>query len=125
MLARFQSPLLLALIALAFAFGHGHQVIERFHAHEHGTAPECQDKVGEPCVALSAAQAGEHDSKHGEPATGHGHCCTHHSAAAVLHTPRLVLGAWMNGCDWLRSADALLPDAPVIGIEHPPQIARG
>lgn len=120
-----RSPLLLALLALAFAIGHGHQGVERFHAHEHGTAPECQDAAGDACAAGGGAASHEQEEGGGQGDAGHGDCCTHGSVAAVLSAPGVVLEVRRSGCDWLPCADVLAPDAPVMGIEHPPQIALG
>lgn len=105
--------MLLALVALFFAIGHAHQVFERFEAHTHSGAAHPHDH--DP----------SEDSDHEDPVNGNDHSAWHHLVTAVIDVAQEPLITRLEMLSMVESVAVLPPDAPVLGIEHPPQIALG
>ena len=100
--------LLFVLIAIFFAIGHGHQLLGQFEKHDHGSPYDQQHSSGDA------------DSDHQE--TSNTHSLVDHATAAVIPLTIVVVEVSSTVFALYGESTVTLPDAPVLGIDHPPQL---
>ena len=111
-----QRRFLLTLIAICFAIGHGHQLFEQFENHGHGLPNQQADYLQQDDSSSNDADSDPQNSSDT-------HVLVEHGASAVIPLAA-ILAALRSAAFALHGETATtLPDAPVLGIEHPPQLA--
>ena len=107
--------LLFLFAALLFAVGHAHQVLGRFEAHHHGfemrTVSEMDDH-----------DTGAHDEDHGDRQKDADHMVADHAVIAVVPALMVPPIGVMHGAALVDVRAVEMPEAPVAGIDHPPQL---
>ena len=107
--------LLLLFAALLFAVGHFHQVLEKFEAHHHGIEMQTHEERDEH-------NGGAHDEGEGEKQKDADHMLTGHVMMAVMPALMVPPIVAMHGVALVGVSAVEMPEAPVVGIDHPPQL---
>jgi hypothetical protein len=108
--------LLIVLVALLFAAGHGHQVLGQFEIHHHH---------GLEVHALGEVHEHEGDEQHedGEDPDQDGdHMLTCHAALAAVPADGSVVIVVVRSVRLVGMHAEAMPEAPVAGIDYPPQL---
>jgi hypothetical protein len=109
-------PLLLWLVALLFGAGHGHQVLGQFETHHHHGWEVHSSGEAHP------HDDGEHHGDEGDPDQDSHHMNTHHVVVAVIPAPAVVMIVAPLPVVLAELSAEAMPEAPVVGIDHPPQL---
>lgn len=103
--------LLMLLVALLFAAGHAHQVFGRFELHHHDLGIAAHNHDGD--------EQDHHDRDGQKDAE---HMLADHAVIAVV--PALIVSpiVAMHAVALVDMSAEAMPEAPVAGIDHPPQL---
>lgn len=101
--------LLLLFVALIFAVGHAQQVLGKFQAHHH---------------EIEMHAVGERDDHHGggDEQKDADHMLADHVVIAVVPASMVPPIVAMHGVALVDVRAVEMPEAPVVGIDHPPQL---
>ena len=110
-------PLVLIVATFLFAVGHGHQILGQFEAHHHhGWEMHSLGEVHEH-------EGGEHHEDHGDPGKDSDHMLADHMVTAIAPAPVIAMVIALQKAALVAVIAETVPEAPVAGIEHPPQLA--
>ena len=103
---------LLLLVALLFAMGHAHQVLGRFESHHHDAdLAEHRDHDGD-----------EHDQHDGDGKKDAEHMLEHDAVVGLVPAPIIPMIAALHSVTLVDISAEAMPEAPVAGIDYPPQL---
>jgi len=103
---------LLLLVALLFAVGHAHQAFGRFELHHHGAEiAEHHDH-----------DAGEQSQHDGDGKKDAEHMLEHDAVVGLVPAAIIPMIIALNSVALVDMSAEAMPEAPVAGIDHPPQI---
>ena len=109
--------LLLILVALFFAAGHAHQVFGQFKTHHHhGWEMHSLGEVHEH-------EGGEHHEDHGDPERESEHMLRDHMVVGIAPAHLTLMIAARHAVSLGNMRTESMPEAPVAGIDLPPQLA--
>ena len=110
--------LLIAIVTLLFAAGHGHQVLGQYEVHHHhGLEMHTLGEVHEH-------EGGEHHEDESDPLADADHMLAHHSALAAVQPGIVTLIVLVAAIPLVDVSAEVMPEAPVVGIDYPPQLQR-
>ena len=115
----------LVVVAMLFAVGHGYEESGKFFAHHHGPAHQHGHggvDGGRPADDAGRPGANPHQDSPG-PLTDADHCLAHHGVVALLPTVPVLPGVDFHHVSLHAAVVKRAPEAPAVGIDHPPQLA--
>ena len=114
--------LLRLLVALLFALGYAHQIFGRYELHHHGAV--IVGHLDDAAAAEHDHEDEEHDHHDDNEQRNADHMCEHASLAAVLPALIVPMVVAQDSVALVVVSAGEVPEAPVAGIDHPPQLIR-
>ena len=107
---------LLWAVAALFALGHAHQILGQFETHHHhGFETHIAGDVHHH-------EGGEHHEDQGDPGKDADHMAGDHASVGVVPAQIVGLVIAAHPVALVDLGAEAMPDAPVAGIDHPPQV---
>ena len=108
--------LLFLAVALLFAVGHAHQVFGRFEAHHHhGVETHALGDVHEH-------EGSEHHEDEGDSEKDSDHMKMDHATVVAVPAQIISLVVALHSVARVDLSAETMPEAPVAGIDYPPQL---
>lgn len=101
--------------ALLYVAGHVHQVLGKYEAHHHGI----EMQTGEE---RNGHHSGTHNESDEEKQKDADHMLAAHGVMAVMPALMVPPIVAMHGVALVGVRAVEMPEAPVVGIDHPPQL---